>query len=98
MVEVRGVTRYGRFAANSRNAAGDWSGFTRHRSSLNDKTGERAGSATVALNHERVVDSRAYGAMSRLWSDHVIAAVRGRERKGLTVRTKAISVIHRAPP
>ena len=40
---TRGVARYGRFAANGRNAAGDWCGFTRYST-----TGERAGSATVS--------------------------------------------------
>ena len=46
---------YGRFAANGRNTArGSDNQFTRHRGSLNDRR-TRPGSATVALNHERVV-------------------------------------------
>jgi hypothetical protein len=87
MISVRGVTRYGRFAAKGRNAAGDWSGFTRHRSSLNDRTGERAGSA---ITHSTTNESSIVALMQR--SCHCRPA-RSRAQ-AVTVRTKAISVIH----
>src|SRR6516225_2399197 len=76
MVAVRGVARYGRFAANGRNAAKDWSGFTRHGSSLNDRTGERAGSAIAhsTTNESSIVEPADRGKCSLRLSPLLTAA------------------------
>jgi hypothetical protein len=51
----------------NRNAAGDWSGFTRHRGSLNNGRIRRIGNRCA--NHEHVVDNRA----GRAWEMLVAA-------------------------
>jgi hypothetical protein len=69
MVAVRGVARYGRFWANSRNAARGRYGFTRHRGSLNDKhirrigapQADRLSSTRPCLPGHRAVTTRSPG-------------------------------------